>query len=434
MTVDMKTVPTYAEMLTGDTSHASPGSGLFGARFSWRKADGALDFAIVPSEMTGSTVPIVLVAARPWPLGTHQTGVAWSMFLERKIADAAALERPFFVGPADDFASGAAFVAQKLGIDLTVIAARDTRAEVRKELTQFGAKVIECDGDATRAASEAKAKALAVGGTALDPAHDFAAYRFHTTVTARPMIELAASLVKEHVGRGRIDAFIGGFDDPAMLAAGHTVKEAFPGAVVVAADDQAGLDRWTQAADTSRAWPLVLDPDLVDAAVGVDPKITLGYWQILAKHPKVLTEEAFVPMEHVDAIVDFFGYAAMQRLFAAVKFARARAWSHENLIMVVVPSALARDASILDAHVKSTPKLDFDGAVARIDWLRDTDAGGVVEFSPALRARRREQHKKSWIADGRSAADYDLLVNEKGWAGQRAAAADVDRAVAGLRG
>lgn len=417
--------PSYAEMAGQGGSGGSPGAVIFGSPLAWRRAEHTFDCALVPSEMTGTTTPIVVLTPRPWPLGTHQTGVAWAMLLERSLADR--LPGKIRLAPADDFAAAAAFVATKLGIPAVAAVHDRVRPEVLSDLEKAGAAIERIPGDESAVVAEAKRRAHAEGATFLDPAQDFAAYRFHTNVTAPNLLQLAKELVREHVGRGRIDALIGGFDDPAALAAGARIKEISPETRIAAADDLQLAERWTQSGDATRAWPLILAPDLVDAVVGVDHATVLGYWQLLAKHPKLLVEEGFVPMEQVESIVEDFSFSTMQRLFAAVKMARARHFTHENLIVVLSPAALPRDRSALEAHVQKAGKPGFDEAVRRIDWLRETDAAGVFETTPAMIERRREQHRRAWAADGRDAAAYDAEVTPEGWRLQRDLAADIDR-------
>jgi cysteine synthase len=433
--------PTYAEMRDPrlDTGAArerlrtrrAQAARLFDLH--WQRA-GHLDYVLVPSEMTGTTAPMCVVAARSFPHGTAASAIAYGMLAERQVNGALDPARDAFIAaPADDFAVGAAFAADALGYPFTVLVEAGARPEIVAALRSADATIEDFPGDAAAAAREARRRDDAGGVIFLEPRHEFSAYRFANATLGPLLIEQTRAFVAEHVGRGRIDAFVAGLDDPAILATGAVLKEHFPACRVVGAGDALEVERWTQTADAGRTWPLILDPDLLDAVGGVDRDVVLGYLRLLARHPKILVEEGFTPMEQVDLLVDFFGVAAMRNLFAAVKVARARHFTHEHLVVTVAPAGLAYDKSILDAHAGRAGKLAFTDAVARIEWLRECDAGGVFEVTPALRDRWRSQHRASWMACGPDPKAYDALVNPAGWRAQRELADAIDRQITALR-
>ena len=349
-----------------------------------------LDYALVPSEMTGSTAPILVVGARTLPHADALVGLAVAEFLAREANGLAPERHELLAAPCDGFALGIAHAGRARGYVVHVGVEADARPEIVRAVEALGARLHRV---ADKAAAIAAARAHAV-----DPKlvyierGDTAAIRAYGAAYLGPkIVELVRRLGAEDVGPGHADAFVFGFEGDGFAAAAPTLKTAFPSCRLVAMSGEAAAAQWTQSASTEAPWPLPLDPESIDATATIDDQTAIGYHELLAKRPKILVDEGFTPMEQVDGLVGFFGGVGIRNLFAGVKYARAARFTHENLVVVAVPTDLEHDRSALDAFTATAPKLTFEEAVRRIEWLRETDAGGILEASPALKAHWRKR-------------------------------------------
>ncbi len=193
---------------------------------SWRGADGRVSYDILPPELTGVSAPIVVLYGRDFPTGSHKVGAAYAVLLERLLAGDARPGHTTCVWPSTgNYGIGGAWVGGRMGFRNLVIMPQRMSAERFERIRAYGADIDTVPGGESDVVSLYD---RAVELERCDPEHilvlnqfsSMANYRFHYYVTGNSIVELAAELAAEGVGRGRIAAYVSAMGSAGTIAAG----------------------------------------------------------------------------------------------------------------------------------------------------------------------------------------------------------------------
>src|SRR5258706_16188547 len=205
---------------------------------TWRDPNGEAYHVVLPRELTGIDADIVVLYGKEFPSGSHKVGAAYSVVLEKELFGEVDPAKHTLVWPSTgNYGIGGAWVGGRMGCQSLVVLPQGMSRERFERIEGYGATVIKTVG------SESNVKEI------YDKTHELRAsdpnirilnqfevmgnYRFHYHVTGNTLVELAAELKEQGIGRGEINAFCSAMGSAGTIAAGDRLKQAFPGHLIV---------------------------------------------------------------------------------------------------------------------------------------------------------------------------------------------------------
>src|SRR5688572_6031878 len=199
---------------------------------TWKNQDNQIYHHVLPKELTGVDVPIVVIYGVDFPTGSHKDGAAYSVLIEKELFGEVDPSIHTLVWPSTgNYGIGGAFVGCRMGFDSIVVLPADMSRERFERIESYGARIIRTPG------SESNVKEIYDKTWELrrDPniriLNQFEVmgnYRFHYHVTGNTIVELAEVLRARGVGAGRVAAFCSAMGSAGTIAAGDRLKQVFP--------------------------------------------------------------------------------------------------------------------------------------------------------------------------------------------------------------
>jgi len=328
-----------------------------------RRHDGQLPMphVLVPSEMTGTSAPIAMVTGNSMPTGTHHAGAAWACLAEG-ITDGTITPGTdcLIIPDTGGWGFSAAAVARLMGFDSEVIASNECHPMLEGALESVGTTLTRTTNETIVSTAYGRGEHRLV----LDLNHNPAAWRYHAEITAAALEDLSRRLHKDHVGRGCVDVFVAELSGAGILGAGARLRMSNDAMRVVGVRTP------------SARGPAINDgvPYLTDVAK-INEAECRRYLEGMRDAADLLVEEAFIPMEPLDDVVEVIGLNGMRNVFAASMMARQLALDHTSLVICTSSGQHLEPAPLLDA---SSP-FNYDEVMQVIASLHDGDPSCVED-------------------------------------------------------
>jgi cysteine synthase len=400
---------------------------------SW-KADGAVPHVVLPESLTGVRAKVVVLSGRRFPTGSHKVGPAYSILVEKQLAQACAPGQETLVFPSTgNFGIGGAWVGPRMGYRSLVVLPEEMSAERFEKIRGYGAEVVATPG------SESNVKEIydKVRELRAQPQHailnqfeEFANYRFHHHCTAQ-----AASEVVRGLGL-RVAGFVSAMGSAGTIAAGDALKREHPGSLTVAVepvqcptlfDVGFGAHRIEGIGDKHVTW--IHNVFATDLLVCVDDLECLLGLQLLQEGGAALEAEG-VPAELARAVVDVFGVSGVCNVLGAIKAARHYGLGPQDALVTVATDGFDRYPSVLRRLDQERGAMTADEARRRLAVFRAQKGDYVLEATREVRRRWHNQKYFTWVEQqGKSVAELRALEDPAFWTEQQERIPAIDRRI-----
>jgi cysteine synthase len=436
--------PTYAEMrdpslladeLRGRARQAR--SRPLDATNLWNigwKSSGALSYTVLPEPLTGVPAPIVVLAGRHFPTGSHKVGPAYAILVEKQLEGACRPGQHTLVFPSTgNFGIGGAWVGPRLGYRSLVVLPAEMSAERFQMIEGFGAEVVKTPG------SESNVKEIydRVRGLRTEPHNrvlnqfeEFGNYRFHFHCTSAAVLELARAL------RLEVGAFVSAIGSGGTIAAGEAIKAQHPGSATVAVEPVQcptlfeagfGAHRIEGIGDKHVTW--IHNVWATDLLVAVDDQECLEGLQLLQEGTDTLVAEG-VTEELARSWVGLFGVSGVCNVLGAIKAARCLGLGPQQGIFTVATDGFDRYPSVLSRLDAELGAMGREEARRRLSIFTNQKLDYVLEGTRAVKRRWHNQKYFTWVEQqGRTAGELREQEDPGFWTAHQERAAEVDRAL-----
>ncbi len=452
--------PTFAEMLHPHTMdptmrqraaaalHGDPLDPVNLYNITWRGADDAIKYELIPPELTGVRAPIVVLYGRDFPTGSHKVGAAYSVLAETLLFGQVDIERHTVVWPSTgNYGIGGAWVGGRVGARSIVVLPEGMSRERFEQIERYGAQVIRTPGVESNV-KEIYDKTWELRRDpnirVLNQFEVMGNYRFHYAVTGNTIVELAAVLAKQGVGRGQIAAFCSAMGSAGTIAAGDRLKQVFPDLKIVGLEpiqcptlfnNGYGGHDIQGIGDKHVTW--IHNVLNMDAIMCLDDIACKKGLQVLTEEGgcRVLADRYGVPEAKARRLSTIFGISGVCNLLGAIKTAKHYQLGPQDVIVTICTDAIDRYHSVLDDMRQRFGAIDdargtayveaiFHGATT--DWIKD----GTPD-------QRRQWHNLkyyTWVEQqGKTVEELDAQLDPAWWQQHQALVPEMDARIRELR-
>ena len=366
---------------------------------TWKDGAGRIYHEVLPKELTGVETPIAVLYGKDFPTGSHKVGATYSVLIEKSLKGEVDPSRHTVVWPSTgNYGIGGAWVGCRMKFDSVVILPEEMSRERFEIVRNYGARLELTPG------CESSVKEI------YDKCHDLrrsdpdrvrimnqfeemANYRFHYEVTGNTIVELAAELQDQGVGRGEVSAFVSAMGSAGTIAAGDRLKQVWPDHKIVGLEPiQCPTLYWNGygdhdiqgIGDKHATW--IHHVMNMDALMCIDDLSSKKGLQVLTEAAgwKVLTDTYGIPEEKILQLSRIFGISGVCNVLGAIKTAKFYGLGKNDLIVTVCTDAMDRYHSVMTRLTETHGSMDETEAEKRLqaifhglqpDWI----APGTVE-------------------------------------------------------
>jgi cysteine synthase len=384
--------------------------------------------------LTGVRPPVIVLSGRHFPTGSHKVGPAYSILVEKQLADDCRPGQHTLVFPSTgNFGIGGAWVGPRMGYRSLVVLPEEMSAERFDKIRGYGAEVVATPG------SESNVKEIydrvrelrsAPANRILNQFEEFANYRFHFHCTGAAALEVASDLGLE------IGAFVSAMGSAGTIAAGEAIKGRHPGAATVAVEPVQcptlynvgfGAHRIEGIGDKHVTW--IHNVWATDFLVCVDDQECLEGLQLLEEGAETLTAEG-VPADLAGSWTGLFGISGVCNLLASIKAARHLGLGPRQAVVTVATDGFDRYPSVLRRLERERGPMTAGEARRRLAVFRDPTSEWLLEGTLDVRRRWHNQKYFTWVEQqGKTVAELRAQEDPAFWVAHQEQAADVDRRI-----
>ncbi len=409
---------------------------------TWRDSSDHIYYEVLPHALTGIDAEIVVLCGRNFPSGSHKVGPAYAILMEKLLSGEVDPAQHTLVWPSTgNFGIGGAWVGGRAGCPSLVVLPQGMSRERFERIESYGARVIKTPGSESNVKEiYDRVKALQAGDPNVRVLNQFAEwgnYRFHYHVTGGTLVELAAELALQGIGRGTISAFCSAMGSAGTIAAGDRLKQVFSGCLTVGLEpiqcptlfnNGYGVHDIQGIGDKHVTWiHNVLNMDAIMCLDDVECK----------KGLKLLSEtvgrQTLIDRYGVDSVLierlgDIFGISGICNVLGAIKTAKAFGLGRGDLIATIATDGLDRYHSVMDEMRERFGALDTAAAVGYIEGVfHGVRADWVQLGTPDARNRWHNLKYYTWVEQqGKTVQELDAQRSPQWWTDQQALIAELD--------
>src|SRR4051812_10056551 len=350
---------------------------------TWRNAQNEVNYIVLPPELTGVEANIVVLYGKEFPSGSHKVGAAYSVLLEKELFGEVDPAKNTLVWPSTgNYGIGGAWVGGRMGCKSLVVLPQGMSRERFERIESYGAQVIKTVG------SESNVKEI------YDKTHELrnsdpnirilnqfevmGNYRFHYHVTGNTLVELAAELKEQGIGRGVINAFCSAMGSAGTIAAGDRLKQAFPGHLIVGLEPTQcptlynngyGVHDIQGIGDKHVTW--IHNVNNMDAMMCIDDIACKKGLQLLSEEAgqQTLVDRYGIPAATVEQLSTLFGISGICNILGAIKTAKYFNLGKGDVIATIATDWMDRYYSVMDDMRETYGRLDTAAAVGRVEGI-----------------------------------------------------------------
>ena len=214
-------------------------------------------------------------------------------------------------------------------------------------------------------------------------------YRFHYYVTGNTIIELAAELAEQGVGRGKATAYVSAMGSGGTIAAGDRLKQEWPDHLIIGLEpiqcptlycNGYGSHDIQGIGDKHATW--IHNMWNMDALMCIDDIECKKGLQLLVEEPgwRTMVDRYGVPEDKVRKMSQIFGISGVCNVLGAIKTARYYDLGQDDLIVTICTDAIDRYWSVMEQMTRTYGPMDETEAVVRLvsifhnqklDWIKE---------------------------------------------------------------
>ena len=346
---------------------------------NWRDENDKIYYFVLPPELTGIKVNVVVMYANDFPSGSHKVGPTYSVLMEKAITGEVDPNVNKLIWPSTgNYGIGGAWVSSRMKYDSLVILPELMSNERFEVIESYGGSVIRTPGCESNVkeiydkSKELKAENPEVVKV-LNQFEAFGNYRFHEYVTGNTMVELVA---EENIGNNGIAAVVLTVGSAGTIAAGDRVKKYFPNVKIVAGEpiqcptlslNGYGGHDIQGIGDKHVTW--IHNVMNNDGVVQIDDMDCKKMLQVFTDEVGKDYLKEFVDPELVDFISDKMGISTIANIIGAIKTAKYYDLKENENIMVIATDGLDRYNSVMKDMTDEFGELTREMAVSRYERI-----------------------------------------------------------------
>ncbi|MCC7382345.1 MAG: pyridoxal-phosphate dependent enzyme [Deltaproteobacteria bacterium] len=410
---------------------------------NWKDDLGNVMALVVPSELTGVQTPIAVLTGMKFPTGAHKVGPAYAILIEKQVHGEVMPSRHKLVFPSTgNFGIGGAWVGPRMGYRSLVVLPEDMSRERFEMIRGYGGEIIATPG------SESNVKEIydKVRELEREPDHailnqfaEFGNYRFHATVTASAVEELARNLGAQGVGDGKPSAFVSAMGSAGTIGAGDPLKERHGTLIVGLEPIQCptlynvgfGAHRIEGIGDKHVTW--IHNVLNMDALMCIDDVDTVRGMALLQSGTEWLVRDLGIDEDQAQRLAGVFGPSGVCNLIGAVKTVKHFRLTSRDLVVTVATDGFDRYPSVLEWLEQTEGKQTRERAARRVEIFHRAGLDWIQEGRQA-RERWHNQKYFTWVEQqGRSLEALQRQQDPAFWREQRDRVPEIDRRIRELR-
>lgn len=451
----MITGPTFEEMLHPDridpvirkqavnALNQAPLDPINLFNITWRGANNEIRAVVLPHGLTGVDADIVvLYASQHFPTGSHKVGAAYSVLLELELFGEVDPAAHTLVWPSTgNYGIGGAWVGGRMGCQSIVVLPEGMSRERFERIESYGARIIRTAGSESNV-KEIYDKTWELRRSApniriLNQFEVMGNYRFHYHVTGNTLVELAARLQAQGIGKGRMDAFCSAMGSAGTIAAGDRLKQAFPGHLIVGLEpiqcptlynNGYGVHDIQGIGDKHVTW--IHNVNNMDALMCIDDMACKKGLQLLSEPAgqRVLVERYSCDPATVELMGSAFGISSVCNILGAIKTAKYYGLGRGDVVATIATDGLDRYHSVMGDMRQRFGALDEAAAAGRVEGVFHAAATDWIQ--PGTRENRARWHNLkyyTWVEQqGKTVEELDAQRDPEWWLAHQARVGEID--------
>jgi cysteine synthase A len=443
MTTKLITGPTFEEMLHPDTIDPSIRQKALAAaqddpldpinlfNITWRDADNQIHYHIIPRELTGVEANIVVLYSTAFPTGSHKVGATYSVLLEKELFGEIDPTVHKLVWPSTgNYGIGGAWVGCRMGCESIVILPELMSRERFEQIESYGGIVIRtpgCESNVKEIYDKSWELVRADPNVrVLNQFEVMGNYRFHYYVTGNTIVELAAQLAEQGIGRSKVTAFVSAMGSGGTIAAGDRLKQQWPDHLIIGLEPMQCPTLYSNGygghdiqgiGDKHATW--IHNVWNMDAIMCIDDIESKKGLQLLTEEAgwKAMTERFGVPEADVEMMAKIFGISGVCNLLGAIKTANYYGLGRDDLIVTICTDAIDRYRSVMADMTQTYGRMDEREAATRVEWIiQGQKLDWIKEGTRANRAQWHNLKYYTWVEQqGKSVEELNAQKSPDWW-------------------
>jgi cysteine synthase A len=417
---------------------------------TWRSPDGEVYAYVLPRELTNVEAPIVVLYSKEFPTGSHKVGAAYSVLIDKEVFGELDPSVHTLVWPSTgNYGIGGAYVGGRMNFDSVVILPAEMSQERFDKIGSYGARVIATPGcesnvkeiyDKCKELKAADPERIRV----LNQFEVFGNYRFHYYVTGNTIVELAAELQRQGVGKGKVSAYTSAMGSAGTIAAGDRLKQVWPDHKIIGLEpiqcptlfnNGYGGHDIQGIGDKHVTW--IHNVNNMDALMCIDDIECKKGLQLLTEVSgwRVLTEEYGIPEDVVRLMGDTFGISGVCNVLGAIKAAKLYGFGKDDLVVTILTDAIDRYHSVMGQMTATYGKMDETEAEARlVSVFHSQKLDWILEGNRESRARWHNLKYYTWVEQqGKTVEELNAQRDPEFWLAEQARVSEIDAKLRSVR-
>jgi cysteine synthase len=415
---------------------------------TWRGPDDKIRYEVLPTELTGVEPAIVVLYGRDFPTGSHKVGAAYSVLAEALLFGRAEIDKHTVVWPSTgNYGIGGAWVGGRIGARSIVVLPEGMSRERFERIERYGAQVIRTPG------SESNVKEIYDKTWELrrDPEirvlNQFAEmgnYRFHYHVTGNSIVELAAELKEQGIGRGKVAAFCSAMGSAGTIAAGDRLKQVWPDLRIVGLEpiqcptlfnNGYGAHDIQGIGDKHVTWiHNVLNMDAIMCLDDIECKKGL---QLLTSDcgRNALTHRYGIAEAKTEKLATIFGISGVCNVLGAIKTAKHYRLGKQDLIVTVCTDGIDRYHSVMEEMSRVYGVIDDARALTYLEAIfHGVKTDFIKDGTPDMRRQWHNLKFFSWVEQlGKTVEELEAQRDPDWWIGHQQLIPEIDARIKATR-
>ena len=403
----------------------------------------------MPKALTGVDAPIVVLYSKDLPTGSHKVGAAYSVLIDKELFGEVDPSIHTLVWPSTgNYGIGGGYVGCRMGFDSIVILPAGMSKERFERIQSYGARIIATPGcESSVKEIYDKCKELKAQDPEririLNQFEVFGNYRFHYYVTGNTIVELAAELAAQGIGKGRVAPFCSAMGSGGTIAAGDRLKQVWPEHRIVGLEpiqcptlfNNGYGDHDIQGiGDKHVTW--IHNVYNMDALMCLDDVECKKGLQLLTEEPgwRVLAD-AGVSQEDIQLMSTTFGISGVCNVLGAIKTAKFYGLGKDDVVVTILTDAVDRYHSVMAQMTATYGKMGKIEAQVRLESIfHGQRLDWILEGTREARARWHNLKYYTWIEQqGKTVAELNAQRHQEYWLAEQARIAEIDARLTAVR-
>ena len=465
MTKESKLItgPTFEEMLHPDKIDAQVRKRALEMRskdpldpinlynITWRSPEGKIYAYVLPSQLTNVEAPIVVLYSKDFPTGSHKVGATYSVLIEKELFGEVDPTIHTLVWPSTgNYGIGGAYVGCRMGFDSVVILPEAMSRERFDIIRSYGARIIATPGcesnvkeiyDKCKELKAADPQRVRI----LNQFEVFGNYRFHYYVTGNTIVELAAQLQRQGIGKGKVAAFVSAMGSGGTIAAGDRLKQVWPEHKIVGLEpiqcptlfsNGYGAHDIQGIGDKHVTW--IHNVWNMDALMCIDDLECKKGLQLLTEAAgwEVLTRDCGIDEDQVRLMAETFGISGVCNVLGAIKTAKFYSFGQDDVIVTVLTDAIDRYHSVMAQMTTIYGQMDETEAKTRlVSIFHQQKLDWIMEGTREAHNRWHNLKYYTWVEQqGKAIEELNAQRNPEFWLAEQTRVAEIDTRLRSIRG